>query len=227
MSRARSGALRVGPPCQTGQDRFCSFVPFLVHFECLLGKLKIPAAQNTAPRILPEIAAKQRCIRRQGLSGGRFALGLGTQVKPHVERRYGATWDRPVERMQELVEAVRAVFACWQNGERLDFRGDHYELTLMTPVFDPGPLEVPGLVGEVHGAPGEGDGQVRVEVEAAVLGGQHQREEDVGRTLEGEAAVEPGLDHGRRLGPYLVERSGQLGVEQHSRQVRATMVLRG
>jgi probable F420-dependent oxidoreductase len=78
----------------------------------------------------------------QGLSGGRFALGLGTQVRPHVERRYGATWDRPVERMQELVEAVRAVFACWQDGERLDFRGDHYELTLMTPVFDPGPLEV-------------------------------------------------------------------------------------
>jgi probable F420-dependent oxidoreductase len=78
----------------------------------------------------------------QRLSGGRFALGLGTQVKPHIERRYSATWSRPVERMNELVEAVRAVFACWQEGERLDFRGDHYELTLMGPAFDPGPLDV-------------------------------------------------------------------------------------
>jgi probable F420-dependent oxidoreductase len=78
----------------------------------------------------------------QRLSGGRFALGLGTQVRPHIERRYSATWTRPVERMRELVEAVRAVFRCWQDGERLDFRGDHYQLTLMGPAFDPGPLEV-------------------------------------------------------------------------------------
>jgi probable F420-dependent oxidoreductase len=78
----------------------------------------------------------------QRLSGGRFALGLGTQVRPHIERRYSATWDKPVARMAELVGAVRAVFACWQEGERLDFRGDHYELTLMGPAFDPGPLDV-------------------------------------------------------------------------------------
>jgi probable F420-dependent oxidoreductase len=76
----------------------------------------------------------------QRLSQGRFALGLGSQVRPHIERRYSATWDRPVERMGELIAAVRAVFACWQDGDRLDFRGDHYTLTLMTPTFDPGPL---------------------------------------------------------------------------------------
>jgi probable F420-dependent oxidoreductase len=78
----------------------------------------------------------------QRLSGGRFALGLGTQIRPHIERRYSATWHKPVDRMRELVEAVRAVFTCWQEGGRLDFRGDHYELTLMGPAFDPGPLEV-------------------------------------------------------------------------------------
>ena len=78
----------------------------------------------------------------QRLSGGRFALGLGTQVRPHIERRYSAIWDSPVDRMREIVEAVRAVFRCWQDGERLDFRGDHYELTLMGPAFDPGPLDV-------------------------------------------------------------------------------------
>jgi len=78
----------------------------------------------------------------QRLSDGRFALGLGTQVRPHIERRYSATWDKPVDRMRELVEAVRAVFRCWQEGERLHFLGDHYELTLMGPAFDPGPLDV-------------------------------------------------------------------------------------
>lgn len=78
----------------------------------------------------------------QRLSEGRFALGLGTQVRPHIERRYGATWSHPVARMREIVEAVRAVFRCWQDGERLDFRGDHYQLTLMGPAFDPGPLDV-------------------------------------------------------------------------------------
>jgi probable F420-dependent oxidoreductase len=73
----------------------------------------------------------------QALSGGRFALGLGTQVKAHVERRYSATWSKPVGRMRELVAAIRAVFACWQDGERLDFQGDHYSLTLMPPTFRP------------------------------------------------------------------------------------------
>jgi probable F420-dependent oxidoreductase len=77
----------------------------------------------------------------QTITDGRFALGLGTQVKAHVERRYSATWDKPVGRMRELVEAIRAVFRCWQDGEKLDFRGDHYTLTLMPPTFSPGALE--------------------------------------------------------------------------------------
>ena len=77
----------------------------------------------------------------QRLSSGRFALGLGTQIRPHIERRYSAAWERPVERMAEMVAAIRAVFACWQEDEPLDFRGDHYQLTLMGPTFDPGPLD--------------------------------------------------------------------------------------
>jgi probable F420-dependent oxidoreductase len=72
-------------------------------------------------------------------SRGRFILGLGTQIRAHVERRYGAAWGRPVARMRELVGALRAIFACWQDGAKLDFRGDYYTHTLMTPVFEPGP----------------------------------------------------------------------------------------
>lgn len=81
----------------------------------------------------------------QRLTGGRFRLGLGPQVRAHVERRYGASFDRPVARMRELVAATKAVQRSWATGDRLDFRGDFYELTLMTPMFDPGP--------NPHGAP--------------------------------------------------------------------------
>lgn len=75
----------------------------------------------------------------QTLSGGRFTLGLGTQIRTQIEKRYGASFDQPVARMRELVEALRAIFATWQSGERLDFRGDFYRHTLMTPTFNPGP----------------------------------------------------------------------------------------
>jgi len=74
------------------------------------------------------------------LSQGRFALGLGTQVRAHVERRYGARWSSPVARMAEWVAALRAISARWQDGVPLAFEGEHTRHTLMTPAFDPGPL---------------------------------------------------------------------------------------
>ena len=73
-------------------------------------------------------------------SDGRFALGLGTQVRAHVERRYGSTWSAPVARMAEWVAAIRAISARWQDGTPLDFTGEHTRHTLMTPAFDPGSL---------------------------------------------------------------------------------------
>lgn len=75
----------------------------------------------------------------QLLSGGRFILGLGTQVRAQIEKRFGAAFDRPVDRMVELVGALRAIFEAWQTGARLDFRGHYYRHTLMTPTFSPGP----------------------------------------------------------------------------------------
>ncbi|MFD7639666.1 TIGR03617 family F420-dependent LLM class oxidoreductase [Kitasatospora sp. NPDC059795] len=73
-------------------------------------------------------------------SGGRAAIGLGTQIKPHIVRRFGMPWDRPAARMHEYLAAVRAVWHSWQTGERLAFRGEFYQHTLMTPVFAPAPL---------------------------------------------------------------------------------------
>ncbi len=77
----------------------------------------------------------------QRLSRGRFVLGLGTQIRPHVERRYSAIWGKPVGHMRDLVEAIRAIFACWHDGARLDLHNEYYDLDLMTPIFEPGALE--------------------------------------------------------------------------------------
>ena len=75
----------------------------------------------------------------QLISEGRFILGLGTQIRAQIEKRYGVEFDHPVARMKELVGALRAIFATWNEGERLDFRGEYYRHTLMTPTFVPGP----------------------------------------------------------------------------------------
>ena len=74
-------------------------------------------------------------------SGGRFILGLGTQVKPHIERRFGMPWGPPVARLREFVQALHAVWDNWQNGTRLNFRGEHYKITLMMPFFSPAPID--------------------------------------------------------------------------------------
>jgi probable F420-dependent oxidoreductase len=72
-------------------------------------------------------------------SHGRFNLGLGTQIKPHIEKRFSMPWSKPVERMRELVLAIRAIWECWHEGTRLKFSGEFYRHTLMTPFFNPGP----------------------------------------------------------------------------------------
>ncbi|WIM98876.1 TIGR03617 family F420-dependent LLM class oxidoreductase [Actinoplanes oblitus] len=73
------------------------------------------------------------------ISEGRFRLGLGSQVKPHIERRFAMPWSRPAARMEEFVAALRAIWHAWATGERLAFRGEFYKHTLMTEFFDPGP----------------------------------------------------------------------------------------
>ncbi|MDP2976338.1 MAG: LLM class flavin-dependent oxidoreductase, partial [Anaerolineales bacterium] len=92
-------------------------------------------------------------------SGGRFILGLGTQVKAHIERRFGMPWpESPVGKMREQIGAIRAFWDCWQNGTKLDFRGDYYKLTLMSPFFNPGPLQLPSPSRSPKGVLREGAG---------------------------------------------------------------------
>lgn len=81
----------------------------------------------------------------QKFSHGRFTLGLGTQVRGHITRRYGMTWAPPAPRMREYVTAIRAVWDCWQNGTPLNVEGEHYNLNLMVPLFDAGPIDYPDI----------------------------------------------------------------------------------
>ncbi|MGV9674238.1 TIGR03617 family F420-dependent LLM class oxidoreductase [Nocardia sp. NPDC003482] len=129
------------------------------------------------------------------LSEGRFRLGLGSQIRPHIENRYGATWSRPAARLGEFVAAVRAILTSWQERTPLDFRGEFTRHTLMPPTFDPGPNPfgvAPVLMG--------GLGPVMARTAAEVADGlmmmpfntiRHFRE----RTLP---AVAEGLDRARR-----------------------------
>ena len=75
----------------------------------------------------------------QTISGGRFLLGLGTQIRAHIERRFGMPWSRPAARLREMVLAIREIWRCWSEGAPLAFEGEFYRHTLMTPMFDPGP----------------------------------------------------------------------------------------
>src|ERR1035437_1422792 len=102
----------------------------------------------------------------QALSHGRFMLGLGSQIKPHITKRYSMPWSHPAARMREMLLAIRAIWDCWANGTKLDFRGDFYTHTLMTPFFSPGPnphgnpkivlAAVGELMTEVAGEAGDG-----------------------------------------------------------------------
>ena len=77
------------------------------------------------------------------VSGGRFELGLGSQVRGNIVGRYSTPWSAPVPRMREYVQSLRAIFACWQDGEALAFEGEHYRFTRMQPFFNPGPIDAP------------------------------------------------------------------------------------
>ena len=81
----------------------------------------------------------------QTQSGGRFSLGLGAQVKGHNERRFSVPWSPPVPRLREYVESLRAIWRCWEKREKLDYQGEHYRFSLMTPEFSPPPSGLPPI----------------------------------------------------------------------------------
>src|SRR5580693_8703676 len=78
-----------------------------------------------------------------GSTGGRFVVGLGSQVRAHNERRFSVPWTPPAPRMREYVQVLRAIWKCWKTGEKPAYEGQHYRFTLMTPNFAPEPIDAP------------------------------------------------------------------------------------
>ena len=101
---------------------------------------QIAVAFPRSPMVTAQIAWD---LARQ--SRGRFILGLGSQERVHIERRFGETWADPVGRMREYIESLRAIWHSFQTGGRLRYRGEHYQFRLMAPFFNPGPITQPNI----------------------------------------------------------------------------------
>lgn len=121
---------------ETAHEPFLPLVLAAEHSQRLSVGTSIAVAFPRSPVILAQIAWD---LAR--FSKGRFILGLGTQVKGHNERRFGVKWERPVEKMRDVILAVHAIWDCWQNRTRLNYQGEFFKLTLMTPFFSPAPHE--------------------------------------------------------------------------------------
>jgi len=119
---------------ETSHDPFISLALAAEHTERVELGTSIVVAFGRNPMDLAVTANDM-----QLLSKGRFILGLGSQIKPHIEKRFSMPWSHPAPRMREFVQAMRAIWDTWNNGTKLEFRGEFYTHTLMTPFFNPGP----------------------------------------------------------------------------------------
>jgi probable F420-dependent oxidoreductase len=125
---------------ETGHNGFLPLVLAAEHTRRIQLGTAVAIAFPRSPMVTAQIAWDLAAY-----SEGRFILGLGTQVKAHIERRFSTPWDAPVARLRDYIAALRAIWASWQTGERLNYRGTHYQHTLMTPFFNPGPIAHPDI----------------------------------------------------------------------------------
>jgi probable F420-dependent oxidoreductase len=119
---------------ETSHDPFLPLMLAAEHTERLELATGIVVAFARNPMTLAQVSWDL-----QSASGGRFILGLGSQIKAHITRRFSMPWTSPAARMREMILAIRAIWESWNEGTKLDFRGDFYSHTLMTPFFNPGP----------------------------------------------------------------------------------------
>ncbi|MCK0174897.1 MULTISPECIES: LLM class F420-dependent oxidoreductase [Mycobacteriaceae] len=129
--------------CWTGEIAHDPFLPMLLaaeHTSRLQIGTSIAVAFARSPMTVANLGWDL-----QAYSHGRFILGLGSQIRPHIERRFSMPWSQPVRRMREYIAALQAIWQSWRDGTRLDFAGEFYTHTLMTPMFTPEPHD--------HGTP--------------------------------------------------------------------------
>lgn len=123
---------------ETGGDPFLAIALAAEHTERITLGTAVAIAFPRSPMVMAYIGWDL-----QRLARGRMILGLGSQVKGHIERRFGLSWKAPVPWLRDYIAAVRAIWASWREGTPLNFRSEHYHLTLMTPFFTPEPNPYP------------------------------------------------------------------------------------
>jgi probable F420-dependent oxidoreductase len=121
---------------ETAHDPFFPLLLAAMETERVELGTGIAVAFARNPMVLAQIANDLQLA-----SEGRFMLGLGSQIKAHIEKRFSMPWSHPAPRMREFILAMRAIWDSWHNGTKLEFRGDFYTHTLMTPFFNPGPSQ--------------------------------------------------------------------------------------
>ena len=123
---------------ETAHDSFMPLVLAATSTNKAILETRVAIAFPRSPMISAYLARDL-----QELSKGRFRLGLGTQVKGHIMRRFSTEWEAPGPRLREYVQSLKAIWHSWQTGEKLEYHGESYNFSLMTPFFDPGPSEYP------------------------------------------------------------------------------------
>jgi probable F420-dependent oxidoreductase len=134
-ARARALEAQGFDGCVTAEIASDPFLPLLLaaeHTQKLELMTSIAVAFARSPMTLANLGHDLNAF-----SKGRFLLGLGSQIQPHITKRFSMPWSHPAARMRELIQAMRAIWACWYAGEKLAFRGEFYTHTLMTPMFTP------------------------------------------------------------------------------------------
>ncbi|WKG05471.1 LLM class F420-dependent oxidoreductase [Mycolicibacterium sp. HK-90] len=150
--------------CWTGEINHDPFLPLALaaeHSERIQIGTSIAVAFARNPMTMAQLGWDL-----QTYSGGRFILGLGTQIQPHIEKRFSMPWSHPARRMREYIEALHAIWDCWRDGAKLRFEGEFYTHKIMTPMFTPEPSALPApkvflaavgeLMTEVCGEVGDG-----------------------------------------------------------------------
>ena len=117
---------------ETGHDPFFPLLLAAQNSERIEVISSIAVAFSRTPMLLAHIGHDLNSY-----SKGRMVMGLGSQIRPHITKRFSMPWSSPAKRMREFIMAMRAIWACWHEGEKLDFRGDFYTHSLMTPMFTP------------------------------------------------------------------------------------------
>jgi probable F420-dependent oxidoreductase len=191
---------------ETSHDPFLPLVLAAEHTESLEIGTSIAVAFARNPMTLANTAWDL-----QSYSGGRFILGLGSQIKPHITKRFSMEWSRPAARMREMVLAMRAIWDTWLTGERLQFRGEFYTHTLMTPFFAPPTSDLDGC-----GPPKiflAGVGELMTEVAGEVCDGfichaftteKYLREVTIPALERGRAKVGKTMDDFEIVGPSFI-----------------------